>query len=317
MSSSCPAPIPEQLRCERGIAGLRLLRVSNGAQDSRCVLAVHEGQVRDYRKEAYDDFHTLTFHLDGAPLRCRAAERADTTHSVPGRVSLQRCDERTRWNSDAPSRWAQFYLPVDLLQECATAHFGVAADSVTLQTVTGLRDTALVRRLYQAVAALQADAADAWCRVNVWAWEIAVYWLGAYSTLARTPLLGGHERLPAYKLRLACDYIEAHLDQPVRVAAIADDLGISAAHFARAFRNATGEPPHRYLQRRRAERARSLLANGGQTLADIAIESGFANQAHLTSVFSQLFGVTPGTYRRFIAAPAWHRTPPPSDLLAH
>lgn len=317
MSSNEPAPLPEQLRCERGLAGLRLLRMSSVAQDARCVLAVHEGQVRDYRKEAYADFHTLTFHLDGAPLRCRVAQRADAAHSVPGRVSLQRCDERNRWDSDAPSRWAQFYLPVELVKECATAHFGVDADSVTLQTVTGLRDTALVRRLYQAVAALQADAAAAWCRMNVWAWEIAVYWLGTYSTLACAAQLDAREHLPAYKLRLAHDYIEAHLDQPVRVAAIAGELGVSAAHFARAFRNETGEPPHRYLLRRRAERARALLSNGRQTLADIAIESGFANQAHLTSVFSQLFGITPGTYRRQIAAPAWHRTQPSSDLHAH
>lgn len=143
--------------------------------------------------------------------------------------------------------------------------------------------------------------------MNVWAWEIAVHWLAAYSTLARPPQLDGRERLPAYKLRLTRDYIEAHLEQPVRVAAIADQLGVSAAHFARAFRNATGEPPHRYLLRRRAERARSLLSKGRQALADIAFESGFANQAHLTSVFSQLFGITPGTYRRHLATAAWRQ----------
>lgn len=154
-----PSAPPAQLRRERSLAGLTLLREFPPAMESRCVLAVHEGEVRGYRKDAYDDFHTLTFHLDGAPLRRSDEQHTISAWSVPGCVSLQRCDERSRWDSEAPSRWVQVYLPVDLLQECATAHFGVDAASVTLQTVTGIRDTALVRRLYQAVAALQADAA--------------------------------------------------------------------------------------------------------------------------------------------------------------
>jgi len=305
MNDILTAPAPAQLRRERQITGLTLLRVSPVPTETSCVLAVHEGQVRDYSKDAYDDFHTLTFHLDGAPLRRRGEHSAEAGHSLPGCVSLQRCDERSRWNSDAPSRWAQLYLPVGLVADCASAHYGVDGTMLSLGSVTGVDDRALVRRLCQAVAAMQSGLADAWQHMNVWAWEIAAHWIATYSNLATPAVVRGRECLPAFKLRRARDYIDASLDQPLRVAAIAQEIGVSEAHFARAFRTATGEPPHRYILRKRAELARMLLSAAERSLADIALDAGFANQAHLTSVFCHHFGVTPGTYRRHIGDAAW------------
>lgn len=73
--------------------------------------------------------------------------------------------------------------------------------------------------------------------------------------------------------------------------------GLSRYQVLRRFERAYGLPPHAWLLRRRAERARVLIRDG-RTLAAAATETGFADQSHLTRVFARQFGFTPGAWRR-------------------
>jgi AraC family transcriptional regulator len=68
------------------------------------------------------------------------------------------------------------------------------------------------------------------------------------------------------------------------------------------FKLATGETPYHYLRTRRLERARMLLADDTMPLAELALECGFANQAHFTAAFSREVGISPGRYRRAVSA---------------
>ncbi|MBC2904101.1 helix-turn-helix transcriptional regulator [Streptomyces cupreus] len=69
------------------------------------------------------------------------------------------------------------------------------------------------------------------------------------------------------------------------------------AHLVRAFSTAYGIAPHQYLNSRRVDRARRLLLDG-RPIGDVAVETGFFDQAHLTRHFRKLVGVTPGRYAR-------------------
>src|SRR4029453_16666446 len=69
-------------------------------------------------------------------------------------------------------------------------------------------------------------------------------------------------------------------------------------HFARAFRLAVGQPPHRYVSARRLERAKALLTRGDRSLVDIALSLGFSGQANFTRAFTQATGRAPGRYRQ-------------------
>ena len=73
--------------------------------------------------------------------------------------------------------------------------------------------------------------------------------------------------------------------------------GLSQFALLRAFRAETGLPPHAYLNQIRVRRARTLL-DGGITPADVAMTTGFADQAHLTRHFKRVVGVPPGAYQR-------------------
>lgn len=82
-----------------------------------------------------------------------------------------------------------------------------------------------------------------------------------------------------------------------------DDLaaatGLSPFHLARVFSARVGLPPHAYLTQVRVQRARALLS-GPQSLADIAVCVGFADQSHLNRHFRRILGMTPGRYRKIV-----------------
>jgi AraC-like DNA-binding protein len=79
---------------------------------------------------------------------------------------------------------------------------------------------------------------------------------------------------------------------------IAAEFDLSVSHFSRAFRVSTGLPPHQWLLRQRVETAKQLMTVRDLPLSEIAISAGFANQSHLTKVFSAQVGVSPALWRR-------------------
>tara|TARA_R110002096_G_scaffold389963_2_gene584409 strand:- start:382 stop:1209 length:828 start_codon:yes stop_codon:yes gene_type:complete len=101
--------------------------------------------------------------------------------------------------------------------------------------------------------------------------------------------------------RLFHDRVEADLSTPIGLEQFAKDLGLSASFFIRAFRAATGSTPHAYIIRRRLNAARLKLTQRTTSIAGIAAETGFANQAHMTSVFSRHLGITPRKYQQLRA----------------
>ena len=74
--------------------------------------------------------------------------------------------------------------------------------------------------------------------------------------------------------------------------------GLSRSHFVRAFKQSTGLPPHRWLLMQRVKRAKTLLHDTKRSIADIALECGFADQSHFTRVFSKMLAISPGAWRR-------------------
>ncbi len=90
----------------------------------------------------------------------------------------------------------------------------------------------------------------------------------------------------------------SHLADDVGLDTLAAIADLSPKHFARAFRQSTGMPPHRWLIERRIDRAKALLRTADLSLAEISLACGFADQSHFTAAFRKLVGFTPGGYRR-------------------
>jgi AraC family transcriptional regulator len=110
-----------------------------------------------------------------------------------------------------------------------------------------------------------------------------------------TPRALRHQ-LPESDLSKVIEFMEARLADDFSVADLAAIAGLSAAHFSTLFRNATGEPPHRYHTRLRVERARRLLERGA-TPSEASLAVGFFDQSHLTRHMRRLLGISPAKLR--------------------
>jgi AraC family transcriptional regulator len=104
--------------------------------------------------------------------------------------------------------------------------------------------------------------------------------------------------LSGWQQRQVADFIEAHLANDVRLAEMAELVDLSPFHFARAFKQSFGAPPHRYHVGRRIERAKTLLAQPDRTITEVALAVGFAETSSFSAAFRKVTGSAPSDYRR-------------------
>jgi AraC family transcriptional regulator len=108
--------------------------------------------------------------------------------------------------------------------------------------------------------------------------------------------------LAAWQERRAKEMLIANLDGAIALTEIARECRLSVSHFSRAFRQSMGDAPHRWLLNRRVEFAKDLLLDRKPSLSEVALSCGFADQSHFTRVFTRRAGVSPGAWRRGVAA---------------
>ena len=110
------------------------------------------------------------------------------------------------------------------------------------------------------------------------------------------------------RLLRAKDRIDAAPYEVWPVTRLARVSGVSAAHFARSFKQAFGAPPHRYLLTRRIERATALLRETELSVTEIALEAGWNSLGAFGRTFHDVVGESPGEFR------ARQRTAPPAQV---
>ncbi len=96
----------------------------------------------------------------------------------------------------------------------------------------------------------------------------------------------------------ARDLMDRSYAEPLDIPSLASAAHVSAPHFIRSFRSVFGETPHRYLQRRRVERAMFLLRTGERPVTEICLEVGFSSLGTFSRTFSAIVGESPTAYRR-------------------
>jgi transcriptional regulator GlxA family with amidase domain len=108
----------------------------------------------------------------------------------------------------------------------------------------------------------------------------------------------------------ARDTMDRAFAEPLDVVGLARVAHVSRAHFSRQFRATFGETPHRYLQRRRVERAMELLRETDHSVTDVCFEVGFNSLGTFSRTFREIVGESPSEYReRFRGEAAALRVP--------
>src|SRR6266513_5398674 len=95
----------------------------------------------------------------------------------------------------------------------------------------------------------------------------------------------------------ARDAMDRDYAKPLDIRTLAGIAYVSEAHFIRTFRATFGETPHRYLQRRRVERAMFMLRETDRSITDICLDVGFNSLGTFSRTFTEIVGVTPTDYR--------------------
>jgi len=104
--------------------------------------------------------------------------------------------------------------------------------------------------------------------------------------------------LAPWQMRRVTEYMTAHLGDMIQLSDFAQLTGMSRSHFSQAFRTTTGIPPHRWHLNARIRRSQELLLDTALPLAEIALQTGFADQSHFTKSFQRQVGTSPGAWRR-------------------
>ncbi|NJL60892.1 MAG: helix-turn-helix transcriptional regulator [Methylacidiphilales bacterium] len=148
--------------------------------------------------------------------------------------------------------------------------------------------------------ALKADIESEYSMGNIYAESLAatltVHLLKHYSA-RKLHLQSDTEGLSSYRLRQAIEYIQAHLEENIKLSEIATAVGMSQYYFIRFFKQSMGMTPYNYVIAERLERAKQMLQRQDMSLGEISSRCGFSDQSHLTRYFKRKFGITPQAMR--------------------
>jgi AraC family transcriptional regulator len=199
--------------------------------------------------------------------------------------------------TDDPMRTLHVHLNKTLLMRTAEELVGGDPARVSIVKSVGFQDSLLTQIGFNLWSELEQGSPAGKLYAQTAAQMLAVHLLRHYSSVGDKIKDPSH-RLPDQQIRQVVDFIQAHLSQDLSLDTLAQQTGFSPYHFARIFRQTIGESPHRFVLRQRIAHAQRLLSNNEIPLAQVAIESGFAGQSHLTQAFKRYLGETPRAYRQ-------------------
>ena len=235
--------------------------------------------------------HRVMVHASAATLSyCNQVGRYFVRRA--GDIDLVPAGEEGGFEAETPFDTVEIVLPPALMERVAAALGGRASVS-RLDTRHLLRD----QRIEHLARALHSDLDAGAPSGSLFADSI-----GAALAVRLLSLddidINQTNRLPDVQLKRVLEHIETALHEPLSIDRLARVAGASSSHLRTWFKVATGVTLHRYVLRRRVERARLLLRQGDLSTSEVAELTGFAHQSHLAHWMRREIGQTPRDVRR-------------------
>jgi AraC family transcriptional regulator len=218
---------------------------------------------------------------------CRIAGRRLVDETIVGSLAI--CPAGVDCAADADGTVDTIVVAVKPGQLSLAAAEDSALDAVLPERFSG-QDHAL----QQAARSLAAESSEGYPNG-------ALFWNEAAGRFI-SRLLSGHTSMPQRSsrgrldqraLQRIRDYVLGHLAGPIEVAELAALAGRSSFHFSRVFTRSVGMTPHRYVVHLRLQAAIKRMREGQMGLAEIAVDTGFADQSHLSRWVRRVYGVAP------------------------
>ena len=206
-------------------------------------------------------------------------------------------DLRSRFSCtlDCGFDYVHYHVPREGLDEIARDHhikpienykFGVCEDDLVIAQLTKTILPLTTSRNWSSMLA-----------IDQFSLLFGAHLLQTYGGLARLPEVVTRGLAP-WQAQRAAEVLRSRLDGGVRLSTLARECGMSVSHFTRSFRATFGVSAHGWLIQRRIDMAKDLMLTTKLALVEIALRTGFSDQAAFTRAFRQIVGSSPGQWRR-------------------
>jgi AraC family transcriptional regulator len=239
----------------------------------------------------------VSVHLRDLPfheLKLRDAT-VHTGYHPKGGVNVFDLQQDPRFFFPSPFHCLHFYVRRDTLERLADEHGARRIE--TLSWPHGVVDETVSHLGSALLPALERPECAGKLFLDHVVLALNTHFAYAYGGMRAAPR-AGRGGLASWQERRCKELMNAHLSDQISLGELAKQCRLSISHFARAFRQSTGESPHRWLLKRRVETAKELLLSSELGISEIALDCGFTDQSHLTRVFSIMVGAPPGVWRR-------------------
>src|SRR5262245_4731926 len=230
--------------------------------------------------------HLIWFQLSDVRIECRRATRKLT--QIVRAETFAICPAGIDCTADGEDNADAFLVAVDAGRLALTAAENSALEAQLIERLTGYDEA-----LLNLARGLVTESADGYPNGPLFWNDIAATFIDGliarHTSECQRRIRGTLGKDVLERLR---DYVHAHLDEPIEVAALANIAGRSPFHFSRIFARSVGITPHRYVIHLRLRRAVELIRKGRTGLAEVAACTGFADQSHLSRWVKRVHGVS-------------------------
>lgn len=241
----------------------------------------------------------VNLHTGGGPVRTRLPS-GWTPAMAPGHVHVMPPSVVTTWKADRELSFISIHFTPDRIEALTDDRSESRRWIEDLRFRVGVKDPLVAAAATALAREVLEPGEQAPLFTDHLADTILLQVLRTRSEAEAVTRQGGRGGLSPRAVGVIREKISENLAVGVTLSELAREVGLSRAHFARAFKISMGVPPHHYVTACRVTRAKELLSKTDQPIAHIALDVGFSSQAHFTDRFREHARLTPRQYRRIV-----------------
>jgi AraC family transcriptional regulator len=246
-----------------------------------------------YPGQVFPDHRLIFYITPDVPTDCSCEGVAQRRIQAPYDFDIVPAGASGFWEDHADCDMVSVRLAPRLLTSTAEA-LALPLDRMELAPKLGARDP-MIEHVVRALAAeIAAPAPAGRIYADSLATALTTRLLQSFGAIGAA----GRQILSKPQVRRIVEFVEENLDGELTLEQLADVAGMSIPHLTTLFRRTMGQSVHAYVMERRVERARALLLERRLSIAQVALETGFAHQSHLARWMRRLLGVTPSEVLR-------------------
>lgn len=244
-----------------------------------------------------DHFMLVCYYTGQTPMDRCVDEGWKRTACAPGDISLLTMSQNSHWHWTENIDVSHVYLSNALMSRVAMDVMERPIEEVRLHDLLRTQDSILTSVVGAITREVKSHGIGGSLYAEALGMQLAIHLLRNYASVTfKDTVISG--RLSKQQKQRLLEFIDAHLQDSIRLDEMADSVGLGVWTFSRKFSESFDCSPHTFVTEKRVERAKRMLCEGTFAIKEIAYLCGFSDQAHLTRVLRAKLGITPAQLRR-------------------